>query len=81
MDQLVQRAQPVLPLLVHRYLWNFAGQVANKRTRRMMIEQARELGNGFEHITSRWGDAAALNTSAYRQVLTESKVWLQTMVQ
>ena len=58
------------PIASRRHLWAFAGEVKQRRQR--MLEAARRLGRGFEHLTTRWEDENALSKRDYAEVLADT---------
>jgi hypothetical protein len=58
------------PIQARRNLWCFAGELKQQRGR--MIEAARRLGPGAEHLTRSWADEASLGRGDYAAMLADT---------
>lgn len=58
------------PIADRRHLWCFAGELKQRRGR--MIEAARKLGPGAEHLTHCWADEASLSRADYAAMLADT---------
>lgn len=61
------------PASARKYLWSFAGD-AKKLTRAEMLDAMAKLEGGYQHLTTGFGSADALSTTAYRALLDETVV-------
>ncbi len=67
-----EKAEQKLPAAGRKYTWSFAGQINNKPTRRMMLGAMYVIPNYYIHETFSFGDAKALTSVDYENLLLDS---------